>query len=76
VPKTQVGHQRHVLAEAVVVVAGHQAVAGVLDAAGLGAEVVPDAGQLAALGGAAFDLEGRGGAAPFERRGKTQDFQS
>ncbi len=72
VPQAQRGHQRDVLGVAVVVVAGHEAVAGVLDAAGLRTEIVPDAGQLATLVRTPLDLESGGGAAPFKSSRKNR----
>jgi hypothetical protein len=62
----QRGDQVEVVVQAVVVVAGHVAVAGVGDGAGLPAEAVPDGFALAILEGGAFDLEAAGGDAPDE----------
>ncbi len=66
----QAGQQVHVVAVAVVMVAGDLAVAAILDGAGPGAEAVPDRGALAVGGRGAFDLEGAGGRAPGEVAGK------
>ena len=61
-------HQRDVLGEAVVVVAGDRAGGAVGDPARLGGEGVPDAGALAVLGGRPLDLVRRGAGAEAEAR--------
>ena len=68
--ESQVGHQGHIFAHAVHMVTSDQAVAAVLDVARGLAEGIPDAGQFAAFSGSAFDLEGRGRAAPFKGGGE------
>ena len=62
--------ERQVFAPAVVVVAGLGAVAGVGNAAGLVAEVVPPAAAAAIGRDSALDLKGRGGGAEVEATGK------
>jgi hypothetical protein len=62
----EVAHQCYVVAEAVVVVAGHVPAAPVEDGAGLLAEAIPDRLAAAVDRNRTFDLVGRGGRAPHE----------
>src|SRR5690606_14659871 len=62
----ELGQQRHVLGEAVVVVGGHVAGAAVRDVAGPVREAVPDRLALAAGGGRPLDLVGGGRDTPRE----------
>ncbi|MNT10428.1 hypothetical protein D3C72_1452590 [compost metagenome] len=66
----QAGDQLHVLRVAVIVVAGHVAIAAVDDLAIRMAEGIPDGGAAAVDGGGALDLVGAGGHAPGEGGGK------
>ena len=68
--KAQVGHERGVLAVAVVVVGGHVAGVAAGDPAGHAAEGVPDGGAAAALASGALHLVGGGGGAPDEAGGE------
>mmetsp|Transcript_5758 Transcript_5758/g.22365 ORF Transcript_5758/g.22365 Transcript_5758/m.22365 type:complete len:444 (+) Transcript_5758:3338-4669(+) len=62
--------QVQVLRPAVVVVAGHQGIGAIADAAGLAAEAVPDGLALAVGLAGTLDLEGRRGHAPAEIGGE------
>jgi hypothetical protein len=64
--KPQLGHQSDIGLKAVKVVAGHQAIAGVFDALGLGTKLIPNAGYAAPFSSCAFDLKRRGRASPFK----------
>ena len=66
----QVGDQLHVIKVAVVMVAGHVAIAAVDDLAVRVAEGIPDGRAAAVDGGGAFDLVGAGGHAPGKGGGK------
>jgi hypothetical protein len=58
VPKTQFGHQGHILPVTVHMVTGHTAIAAVFDSSRLLAKVIPDAGHLAITVSRPFDLKG------------------
>src|SRR5262249_44088424 len=62
----ELGHQRDILGEPVVVIVGDITVRVVDDRAGNAGEGVPDAGSTAVLEGRPFDLIGRGRRPPDE----------